>query len=204
MTRDTADDAAANAADGTDAYAADDAAEADAGAGPAPGGRRLPDVRYAEQARERLAVLAPAADPGDFALGYHLLHLAYMLVTDLESHVHRPRGWTVPGFRVMFKLWVLGPTRPSRLAELSVMSRSALTNAVNTLARADLVERRQAPGDRRGVVIALTERGRTAVAEAFAAHAARESAWFADLSPTERDQLTALLGRLVATRPTAS
>lgn len=171
------------------------------GADDLPTDRRLPDVRYAEQARERLAVLAPGADPDGFSLGYHLLHLAYMLVTDLESRVHRPRGWTVPGFRVMFKLWVLGPTRPSRLAELSVMSRSALTNAVNTLAREGLVERRDAPDDRRGVVIALTDRGTAAVTEAFTAHAARESTWFAALSPTERTQLTHLLSRLVAARP---
>lgn len=161
-----------------------------------------PDIRYAEHARERLGDLAPDADPDVFALGYRLLHLAYMLLTDLESQVHRPRGWTLPGFRIMFKLWVLGPTRPARLAELSVMSRSALTNAVNTLERDGLVTRGRTPEDKRAVVIALTPRGRQAVREAFTAHASREAAWFATLAPAERDRLTALLGHLIAARPT--
>ncbi|MCF2526307.1 MarR family winged helix-turn-helix transcriptional regulator [Yinghuangia soli] len=190
------------------------------GRGPAGGGRpgtdglpgdaglpddgRLPDVRYAEHARTRLADLAPDADPDVFALGYQLLHLSYLLLADLESTVHRPRGWTVPGFRIMFKLWVLGPTQPARLAELSVLSRSALTNAVHTLERDGLVERRRTPEDKRAVLIALTPRGTDAVAEAFAAHAERESAWFAALSPDDRRHLTGLLNRMTAARPTAT
>ncbi|WTW97889.1 MarR family transcriptional regulator [Streptomycetaceae bacterium NBC_01309] len=164
----------------------------------------LPDVGYAEYARERLADLAPDADADVFALGYRLLHLAYLLLTDLESRVHRPRGWTVPGFRIMFKLWILGPTQPARLAELSVMSRSALTNAVNTLERDGLVERRRTPEDKRAVIVALTPRGEAAVAEAFAAHAERESDWFAALGREDRAQLTALLSRMIAGRPRAA
>ncbi|MDI2132163.1 MarR family winged helix-turn-helix transcriptional regulator [Yinghuangia seranimata] len=161
-----------------------------------------PDLRYAAHARARMPELAPDADPDQFELGYLLLHFAYMLLTDLESSVHRPRGWTVPGFRVMFKLWVLGPTQPGRLAELSVMSRSALTNAVNTLERDGLVERRRTPEDKRAVFVALTARGQAAVAEAFTAHAERESAWFAALAPDARAELTTLLTRLIAARPT--
>jgi len=161
----------------------------------------LPDVRYADRARERITELAPGADPDAFDLGYQLLHVAYLLVADLEATVHRPRGWTLPGFRIMFKLWVLGPTQPTRLAELSVLSRSALTNAVNTLERDGLVERRRVSGDKRAILVALTARGRTAVADAFTAHAARELAWFAPLDDGDRDHLTDLLRRVVAARP---
>jgi DNA-binding MarR family transcriptional regulator len=161
-----------------------------------------PDVRYADRARERVTELVPGADPAAFDLGYQLVHVAYLLVADLEATVHRPRGWTLPGFRIMFKLWVLGPTQPARLAELSVLSRSALTNAVNTLERDGLVERRRRSSeDKRAVLIALTERGRTAVADAFTAQTARELDWFAHLDDHDRDHLTTLLRRLVAARP---
>ncbi|MBB6548559.1 MarR family transcriptional regulator [Nonomuraea rubra] len=160
-----------------------------------------PDLEYAAYARERLATMPPPADPEAFALAYHLLQLAYLLVTDLETRIHRPRGWTLPGFRLMFKLWLLGPTQPVRLAEISAMSRSAVTNAVNTLERGSLVERRPVPGDGRAVVIALTEAGERAVREAFAEQARREGEWFAPLDEAERARLTGLLTRILRERP---
>ncbi|MFI6645789.1 MarR family winged helix-turn-helix transcriptional regulator [Streptomyces sp. NPDC050504] len=160
-----------------------------------------PDLRYAAFARDRLAGMPPPADPEAFALAYHLLHLSYLVVADLESQIHRPRGWTLPGFRLMFKLWMLGPTQPARLAEISAMSRSAVTNAINTLERDGLVERRPVPDDRRAVAAALTDKGETAVREAFAEETRREQQWFATLDAEERTALTGLLTRILAARP---
>ncbi|MFC4057326.1 MarR family winged helix-turn-helix transcriptional regulator [Planomonospora corallina] len=159
------------------------------------------DVRYAEFARERLAALPPPADAEAFALAYNLLQLAYLLVTDLETRIHRPRGWTLPGFRLMFKLWLLGPAQPARLAEISAMSRSAVTNAVNTLERDGLVERRRVPEDGRAVEVVLTVAGEAAVREAFAEQTRREQEWFAPLEAAEREHLTGLLTRILAARP---
>jgi DNA-binding MarR family transcriptional regulator len=160
-----------------------------------------PDLSYAAYARERLAGMPSPADPEAFALAYHLLHLSYLVVADLESHVHRPRGWTLPGFRLMFKLWLLGPTQPARLAEISAMSRAAVTNAINTLERDGLVERRPLPTDRRAVAAALTPAGEDAVQEAFAEQSRREQQWFATLDADERATLTGLLTRVLAARP---
>jgi DNA-binding MarR family transcriptional regulator len=162
-----------------------------------------PDIAYAAYARERLAALPPPADPDGFTLAYHLLHLSYLLVADLEGQIHRPRGWTLPGFRLMFKLWLLGPIQPARLAEISVLSRSAVTNALNTLERSGLVDRRPSTEDRRTVAVALTRRGGRAVRDAFKAQTAREAEWFAGLDAAERATLASLLTRLVATRPSA-
>ncbi|MGC5014891.1 MarR family winged helix-turn-helix transcriptional regulator [Streptosporangium sp. DT93] len=159
------------------------------------------DQRYAAYARERLAAMPPPADAEAFALAYNLLQLAYLLVTDLETRIHRPRGWTLPGFRLMFKLWLLGPTRPVRLAEISSMSRSAVTNAVNTLERDGLVERRPDPDDGRAVTVALTPAGESAVREVFAEQTRREQEWFSPLAPGERGELTDLLDRVLAGRP---
>ncbi|MFF5209288.1 MarR family winged helix-turn-helix transcriptional regulator [Streptosporangium sp. NPDC000396] len=159
------------------------------------------DLRYAAYARERVAEMPPPADPEAFALAYNLLHLAYLLVTDLETRIHRPRGWTLAGFRLMFKLWLLGPTQPVRLAEISAMSRSAMTNAVNTLERDGLVERRAVPDDKRAVAVALTAKGERMVREAFTEQTLREQEWFAALEASERQRLTDLLTHVVAARP---
>ncbi|GAA4054873.1 MarR family winged helix-turn-helix transcriptional regulator [Nonomuraea soli] len=162
---------------------------------------RSPDVDYAAYARTRVAEMPAPADADAFSLAYHLLQLAYLLVTDLETRIHRPRGLTLPGFRLLFKLWLLGPTQPVRLAEISAMSRSAVTNAVNTLARGGLVERRSLPEDGRAVVLALTPAGDAAVREAFGEQTRREQEWFAALAPAEREQLTRLLARVLENRP---
>ncbi|GAB2837819.1 MarR family transcriptional regulator [Actinocorallia aurea] len=156
---------------------------------------------YETLAREGIPRVAPDADVDLFSLAYNVLHVSYQLIGDLEGAVHRPRGWTLPGFRLMFKLWLLGPTMPARLAELSAMSRSAVTNAVHTLERSGLVERGSSPTDRRAVPVALTEKGEAAVREAFELQAAREASWFAALNQEERATLTDLLRRVAETRP---
>ena len=50
-----------------------------------------------------------------------------MVIYDLESTVHRPRGLTWPGFRVIFALWLAGPMEAKTTAEISGMSRAALS-----------------------------------------------------------------------------
>jgi DNA-binding MarR family transcriptional regulator len=160
-----------------------------------------PDVAYASEARSRLPEIDPGLDPDDFALAYALVHLSTLFSADLEEQVHRPRGLSLPGFRLMFKLLALGPTRPTLLAELSGISGASVTSLVRTLENKGLVRRRRAQADRRGVEVALTPAGRSVTKDALAAHAVRESEWFAPLSPSERQRLADLLGRLIRDRP---
>ncbi|MDX6741264.1 MarR family transcriptional regulator [Actinocorallia sp. A-T 12471] len=156
---------------------------------------------YEELARRGIPRVAPDADVELFSLAYNLLHVSYQLINDLEGAVHRPRGLTLPGFRLLFKLWLLGPTMPARLAELSKTSRAAVTNAVHTLERAGFVERRPSATDRRAVPVALTPKGEVAVREVFELQAAREASWFAGLDAGERASLTELLRRVAASQP---
>lgn len=154
---------------------------------------------YERYARYRIAELGGDADA--FGLSYNVLHLAYMMITDYEALVHRELGWTMPGFRLMFKLWILGPTQPARLADLSGTTRSAMSNLINTLERAGLVERTKDDQDRRVVFVALTDQGRKSVARAFPSQNAREARWFEALDDDERARMVQLIRRVVASRP---
>ncbi len=154
---------------------------------------------YERFARRRIAEMG--GDAAAFSLSYNVLHLAYMMITDYEALVHREQGWTMPGFRLMFKLWLLGPTQPARLAELSGTTRSAMSNLINTLERAGLVERARDGQDRRVVFVALTEEGRAAVARVFPVQNAREARWFDVLDEDECAHVVRLIRRVVAARP---
>lgn len=140
----------------------------------------------------------PEVDPRAMRLVLSLYRASNALVYDLESAVHRPRGWSFAGFRVLFVLWLVAPLEAKRVAQLSGMSRAAVSSLVNTLERDGLVSRRRAEGDRRAVELALTPRGEAALAEAFAAHNARERTWASALDDDEVAQLTALLEKLMA------
>ena len=63
--------------------------------------------------------------------------------------------------RVLATLDLSGPQRPADLAELSGMSSGGLSKLLDRMEEAGAIERVQGavPGDRRGVLVSLTERG---------------------------------------------
>jgi DNA-binding MarR family transcriptional regulator len=153
---------------------------------------------FVDLALERTAHVLPDVDVRAMRLVLSLYRASNVMVYDLESSVHRPRGWSWAGFRVLFVLWLAGPLESKRVAQLSGMSRAAVSALVNTLERDGLVARRKAGHDRRAVELSLTDSGREVFTSAFAAHHARERTWASALSADEADQLTALLAKLMA------
>jgi DNA-binding MarR family transcriptional regulator len=128
-----------------------------------------------------------------------LLHrVTNVLVYDLESTVHRPGGWSWAAFRSLFTLWVSGPLESSRLAELSGMSRQAVSALTKTLEADGLVKREAAAGDGRSVILSLSASGRRRLAAVYRRHNAREAEWAAALEDDERAMLVRLLGKLAA------
>ena len=126
-----------------------------------------------------------------------LLHrVTNTVVYDIESTVHRPAGWSWSAFRAGFTLWVSGPLEPSRLAELSGMSRQAVSALAKTLEGDGLVERSAATNDARSIVLALTPLGVERIEQVFMAHNRREADWAGVLEPDERRELTRLLTKL--------
>ena len=102
---------------------------------------------------------------------------------------------------VLFLLDRGGATTPGELAEHERVQPPSMTKVINALADRGLVQRSDHPDDRRQVLVAVTEAGRSEVRETRR----RRDAWLArrlaDLTPDERATLAAagtLLSRIAA------
>jgi DNA-binding MarR family transcriptional regulator len=83
------------------------------------------------------------------------------------------------------------------LAKFSELSSGAMTSRIDRLEKAGLVKRLADPGDRRGVLIELTKAGQKKWLESTGAEAAREALIGEALNKREKEQLNALLRRLM-------
>ena len=90
-----------------------------------------------------------------------------------------------------------GPLSQQRLGELTRIDRTSVVAIVDYLERHGYVERRRNPEDRRAYLLLATAAGRKWLAGAKAALVEVENRYLAPLSPRERDQLKALLRKLL-------
>jgi DNA-binding MarR family transcriptional regulator len=149
-----------------------------------------------ELAKARVGEVVPDADLTAFAVAFSIVRAAERVTLELET-AHEPMGWTWPGFRVMWWLWLLGPLEPRQIADVASSSRASVSSALNTLERNGFVARRRGSADRRLVTVELTEKGSKRMAAAFAAANARERRLVDGLSARERATLTKLLSRIL-------
>jgi DNA-binding MarR family transcriptional regulator len=87
---------------------------------------------------------------------------------------------------------------PTQLYEAAMISSGGMTNRLDRLERAGLVERLPDPNDRRGKLIALTESGKHVIDETIGRHVANEERLLSVLTPAEQEKLSALLKKLIA------
>ena len=87
---------------------------------------------------------------------------------------------------------------PTRLYEAAMISSGGMTNRLDRLERAGLIERRPDPNDRRGKLIALTAAGRGVIDETISRHVANEEQLLSVLTTAEQEKLNALLRKLIA------
>lgn len=87
---------------------------------------------------------------------------------------------------------------PTRLYEAAMISSGGMTDRLDRLERAGLIERRPDPNDRRGKLIALTAAGRRVVDETITRHVANEEQLLSVLTTAEQKKLNALLRKLIA------
>ncbi|OCP07564.1 transcriptional regulator [Ensifer sp. LC13] len=126
----------------------------------------------------------------------------------LSAHIAREidksfseRGLNASSFDVLATLRRSGaPYRlsPGELLDTTMVSSGTMTNRIDQLEKAGLVERIANPEDRRSVIIALTEEGLSRVDEAATAHVANQHRVVSALSPEERTALDCLLRKYLA------
>jgi DNA-binding MarR family transcriptional regulator len=158
---------------------------------PADGFLPFADVAIDVTARRLVGV-----DREAMAMVLLLYRVSSTVVYDLESQVHRPAGWSWSAFRLIFTLWVSGPTESGRAAELAGMSRAAVSSLTKTLIARGLLDRTPDARDGRSVVLSLSGEGTRTLEEVFRAHNERERQWAALLSPEELTTLNGLLATL--------
>ena len=89
---------------------------------------------------------------------------------------------------------------PTALYESVLLSSGGMTKRLDRLEATGLVVRLPDPTDRRGRLVALTDRGRELVDAAVVDHLANEERLLAGLSASERDALSDLLRKLLGLR----
>ena len=87
---------------------------------------------------------------------------------------------------------------PTTLYEAAMISSGGMTNRIDRLETAGLVERRPDPDDRRGKLIALTKEGRRVIDATIGRHVATEVRLLSVLTAAEQRSLNTLLKKLIS------
>lgn len=105
-------------------------------------------------------------------------------------------GLNAASFDVLATLRRSGPPfalSPGDLMATTMVTSGTMTNRIDQLEKAGLVDRSQSPDDRRSFLISLTDKGFHVIDAAVADHVATQCRLVSGLSQQERRQLDALL-----------
>lgn len=156
---------------------------------------QVPDATdgYIEQWRVR----RPDLDTRPMAVIGRLHRLGAILQTRLQP-VFAAAGLTVDDFDVLATLRRWGrPMRPGDLGRSVLVASGTVTKRVDRLERRGLVRRSIDPDDARSRLVELTSEGLALADELAERHWANEERLLASLDDGERDQLAALLRKLL-------
>ena len=137
----------------------------------------------------------PDLDTGPMGTLGRLKRLADHLTEGLAA-VYNAHGLTAAGFDVLATLRRSGPPfalTPSELIAWTMVASGTMTNRLDRLEAAGLIERRPNPEDGRGSVVALSAQGLALIDEIMAEHVANQHRLTRALSPEQHAQLDAIL-----------
>lgn len=137
----------------------------------------------------------PDLDTGPMGTLGRLKRLADHLTEGL-AQVYSAHGLTAAGFDVMATLRRAGPPyalTPSELIAWTMVASGTMTNRLDRLETAGLIERRPNPEDGRGSVVALSAKGLALIDEVIDEHVANQHRLMQALSPEQHAQLDAIL-----------
>jgi|SRR5450755_3458166 DNA-binding MarR family transcriptional regulator len=151
------------------------------------------DLILAQWRRER-----PDLDRSPMGVIGRISRLAREIEQRLEP-VYADHGLDSGWFDVLATLRRVGPPyrlRPTDLANTLMLTSSGATKRLDRLQEAGFITRLPDPDDRRGILIALTPKGRALVDRAVVEHVANEQRILGKLTKPEQRQLAGLLRKL--------
>ncbi|HZN11046.1 MAG TPA: MarR family transcriptional regulator [Blastocatellia bacterium] len=131
--------------------------------------------------------------------GIHLWLVLWRAARAVEGHAVRSvsaAGLCASDFGVLEALLHKGAMPVNAIGKKVLLTSGSITTAVDRLERRGLVERRDAPEDRRARIVHLTPEGRQLIKRAFARHAADMGRAASALNESERKTLLRLLKKL--------
>jgi DNA-binding MarR family transcriptional regulator len=151
--------------------------------------------RFLETLRERLPGLD--LDVEGIVDRIHGLNRRFrkMMEATLADHGLTYEEWGV--LNVLYQAGSPFRAAPGKIAKRLELTSGAMTARLDKLEEAGLVRRQPDPEDRRGLRVQLTEPGKKAYKLAVGAQAEKEAFVAAALSQEEKDELNALLRRLM-------
>lgn len=148
--------------------------------------------------REKLKVIAPAAEPGRYVLDEQV---GFLLRVAMQRHTSifmskMIEGLTQTQFAALSKLHEVGPCSQNHLGRLIFLDAATIKGVVDRLGVRGFVTALADPNDRRRRAVALTERGREVTQAAQAVAAEITAATLAPLTEDERRVVSQLLKKL--------
>jgi DNA-binding MarR family transcriptional regulator len=148
--------------------------------------------------REKLKVVAPAAEPGRYMLDEQV---GFLLRVAMQRHTsifmsRMIEGLTQTQFAALSKLHEVGPCSQNHLGRLIFLDAATIKGVVDRLGVRGFVTALADPNDRRRRAVALTERGREVTQAAQAVAAEITAATLAPLTDDERRIVSQLLKKL--------
>ncbi len=125
-----------------------------------------------------------------------MAHLSQEMAKTWAEH-----GLNAASFDVLATLRRSGPPfalSPGDLMASTMVTSGTMTNRIDQLAKAGLVERKQSDEDRRSFMICLTEKGFRVIDAAVGAHVATQAKLVSGLSEEDREKLDSLLKSFLA------
>ena len=146
------------------------------------------------------AVEKPHWDTGPMVLFGRLIEAGEVLMREKLAPVYAKFGVHRGEFDVLATLRRAGrpyALTPTQLYETSMISSGSMTNRIDRLEAAGLVERLPNPADRRGFLVRLTSKGHSLIEAALVEQMAIEKKAVTALSEDEQITLSYLLSKLI-------
>ncbi|SOC12462.1 MarR family transcriptional regulator [Alloalcanivorax xenomutans] len=154
----------------------------------------------AEWAGEQWRRERPDVDPFPMQILGRFAELAQRIERDHLNPLFADHGLRPGEFDVLATLRRSGTPyalTPTALYEALMITSGGMTNRVDRLQKAGLVERRKHPSDRRGVLVTLTGEGLSLIDRLMPLHVDNERRVLSGLGPDDQQRLYALLGGLL-------